>query len=308
MQNSNVAIYNKMRNDFFAKFHKIIIPEISRFENERKMMLFLAIFISLILLIIGTAFVIFIMTGKMGIDEQKFMAKIPCFIYAIAIAIPLFIKKIFEQRLKDKVMPVVCGCFEKLKWNCNMYFESGVLRRFTGESYDDMFKGSYKDVAFDIVECSLYRGTRKQKTNIFSGVIVVLNMNKNFTCHTVIKPNTIEKQSPLKKLRHTELEDIEFNKKFDVYTNDEVEARYLITPSFMERLKNIKTVFTASKVSCAFYEKQLVVALSTSQDLFSIGSLIKPVTDEKQFTKMFEEILSIIKLIDHFKLNEKTGL
>ena len=99
-----------------------------------------------------------------------------------------------------------------------------------------------------------------------------------------------------------------FKKKFDVFTDDEVEARYLITPSFMERLNNMKTAFSADRVSCAFYDKYLLVGLHTSKDLFSIGSLKEPVNDGKQFFTMFEEILSIIKLIDHFKLNQKIGL
>ena len=133
-------------------------------------------------------------------------------------------------------------------------------------------------------------------------------MNKNFTGHTVIKPNSLMHITPSKALRHTELEDIQFEKKFDVFTVDEVEARYLITPSFMERLNEMKVAFTTDKVSCAFYEKYLFVALSTSKDLFSICSLFKKIDDPKQFFTMFEEILSIIKLIDHFKLNQKIGL
>lgn len=99
-----------------------------------------------------------------------------------------------------------------------------------------------------------------------------------------------------------------FEKKFDVFTDDEVEARYLITPSFMERLNNMKTAFEAYAISCAFYDKYLLVGLSTRKDLFSIGDLKKPVNDGKQFFTMFEEILSIIKLIDHFKLDQKIGL
>ena len=133
-------------------------------------------------------------------------------------------------------------------------------------------------------------------------------MNKKFSGHTVIKPNSLIHSSPSSKLHFTELEDSEFNKKFDVYTNDEVDARYLITPAFLERLKRMKTAFNASRVSCAFYEDYLIIALSTLKDIFSICSLIKPIDDRKQYIQMYDEIISIIKLIDHFKLNQKTGL
>ena len=38
------------------------------------------------------------------------------------------------------------------------------------------------------------------------------------------------------------LEDIYFNKQFNVYSDDEVETRYLLTTAFMERLSNLKKV------------------------------------------------------------------
>lgn len=76
----------------------------------------------------------------------------------------------------------------------------------------------------------------------------------------------------------------------------------------MERLNNMKLAFQADKVSCAFYQNQLLIGLHTKKDLFSLCSLFKPVDDANQYYQMFEEILSIIKLIDYFKLNQKTGL
>ena len=142
---------------------------------------------------------------------------------------------------------------------------------------------------------------------MFSGVIIKLDINKQFSGNTVIRPNSIGHFSPSPHLRHTILEDLNFEKKFDVYTNDEVEARYLITPSFMERLNNMKTVFEACSVSCAFYENYLLIGLNTC-DLFSIGNLNVPLDDANQYFKMYDEILSIMKLIDHFKLDQKTGL
>lgn len=36
------------------------------------------------------------------------------------------------------------------------------------------------------------------------------------------------------------LEDINFSKNFDVYSEDEVEARYLLTPTFIEKFLKLK--------------------------------------------------------------------
>ena len=48
--------------------------------------------------------------------------------------------------------------------------------------------------------------------------------------------------------------------------------------------------------------------MDVRRDMFKIGSLFKKVNDEKAFMKMYEELESIIKLIDHFKLDQKIGL
>ena len=211
-------------------------------------------------------------------------------------------------------MPTVCNSFPKLSWVPGLYLDftmlknSFLLNNYDSFESDDIFKGQFKDVNFDIIESEFTSGSGKNRATIFKGVIIKLDMNKNFTGNTVIRPNTLLHSSPSPILKHTELEDIDFEKKFDVFTDDEVEARYLITPSFMERLNEMQVAFKADKVSCAFYNKYLFVALHTSKDLFSICSLFKRVDDPKQFFTMFEEILSIIKLIDHFKLDQKIGL
>ena len=133
-------------------------------------------------------------------------------------------------------------------------------------------------------------------------------MNKKFNSHTVIKPNMLGRFLANSELKHTVLEDTEFEKKYDVLTNNEVEARYLLTPSFMERLKNIQMSFMAYSTECAFYQDKLIIAIDNLQDKFHVGSIWKPLTDERQYFQMYEEIESIIKLIDHFKLDQKIGL
>ena len=66
--------------------------------------------------------------------------------------------------------------------------------------------------------------------------------------------------------------------------------------------------FMAYSTECAFYQDKLIIAIDNLQDKFHVGSIWKPLTDERQYFQMYEEIESIIKLIDHFKLDQKIGL
>lgn len=117
---------------------------------------------------------------------------------------------------------------------------------------------------------------------------------------------TIEKNN--EPLDEVLLEDPKFAKRFNVYSSDQVEARYLVTPAFMERMQNLQTAFGTKNVKCSFFEDKIMFAISTDRDLFEIGDLFTPMADPKQIYKFREELLSIYKMIEYFKLNEKTGL
>lgn len=49
-------------------------------------------------------------------------------------------------------------------------------------------------------------------------------------------------------------------------------------------------------------------AISTNKNLFEIGNLFKRLDDPKQMETFFNELASIMALVDLFKLDEKTGL
>ena len=301
--------YSQMRKEFQEAFFKKISPGLSKYESERLRQFGYTRAVKIAALII--ILVLVFLTKQIDIG-------LILFICCIAGAVCFGLKKKFENEIKQKIMPYVCKCLGDLKWKyaqCSfeqLLCKSGIIDRYNRVGYDDSFTGIYKDINYEICETSFYykTGTGKNSSTrtVFKGVMIKLDMNKSFTGNTVIRPDTLKHASPAANLKHTTLEDVVFEKKFDVFTDDEVEARYLITPSFMERLNNMKTAFSADRVSCAFYDKYLLVGLHTSKDLFSICSLKEPVNDGKQFFTMFEEILSIIKLIDHFKLNQKIGL
>jgi len=114
-----------------------------------------------------------------------------------------------------------------------------------------------------------------------------------------------EKDEPLNKIN---LEDPKFSKRFNVYSSDEVEARYLVTPLFMELLDNLKTAFNSKTIKCSFFDDNLMIAISTKKDVFEIGDLSIPCDNPKFILQFWRELSSIYKMVEYFKLNEKTHL
>ncbi len=301
--------YAKMRNNFEEKYFNEVVPALEVFEDERKNSFTLALLSAIPLILIGIVSSFFVYKYKNGL-------KLSITLIILGIGAYHVIKKNFENKLKEKVMPTICSCFENLIWtkippnsmDDGIYKRINLIPDYNTIESDDCFKGSYNDTGYSIEEFHAIRGYGKNRSIVFKGAVVTIKMHKSFSGRTVIASNSLFHHSPSKDLHHTELEDIEFEKRFDVYTDDDVEARYLITPSLMERLNNMKLAFNAETISVAFNNAKIYIALHTGKDLFSIGSLKKQVCDYEQFKTMFEEIYSIVRLIDYFKLDQKTGL
>lgn len=322
----NSKVYNQMRIDFCNKFTKTIKPQLQDYENERKKYHLYAIAgVFLCSFLFASPFLIAVFAPKSRLIQEPFWLNFLSILAVIGLFGLLklypYIKKTFEISIKQKIMPIICQSFINLHWrngfysDVTLFFHSNLIE-YSNAKFDDIFNGEYKNIKYEIIEGDFVSGTGRNAYRVFKGCIVKIDLNKDVGTHTLIKPRVIFKKDSLLghnvyenfKLKHTQLEDVVFNKNYDVYTDNEIEARYLITPSFMERLNNIKLSFKAENIHCAFYENNLLIGISTKQDLFSLFSLSKPIDEPKQFFYMFEEILSIIKLIDYFKLDEHTGL
>lgn len=303
----DIAAYKR---NFYNKYHTVLVPALSKYEDERKKKLKKSVVYSVLYILLGLLIIYFEWKGSRNADFRTsvFYLLTGIFYYSI-------IKKKFEKNLKLRIMNVVSSCFGNMSWQPSYpdtksqdFVLAGVFPGYTTSHIDDVFTGSYKNVNIDVVEGRYMTGIGKNGTTVFGGVTIKLDMNKKFKGHTLLWVNNFFHVSPVAGLRHTELEDVGFEKRYDVYTDDEVEARYILTPVFMERLRDIKVAFNCQDVRCAFHNDKLIIAMSTTQDLFSIGSLIKPNSDPEQFQELCEQFLSILRLIEHLKLDKKAML
>ena len=300
----------EFKRNFYEKYHTVLVPAIKNFENERKWKLFWAIFWTVVLISAGIAYFWFII--KYNIKSSK--AQDPGFMLLIlGISAYWIFKKKFEVSIKLKIMHVVSSCFGNMVWSLSYpsrkaekFVEAGLFPSFSKMYVDERFSGTYKGVPIDIVEAS-YSSSDKY-IPVFDGLCIKLDMNKNFKGHTILMEDTILHTSPRSHLRHTELEDVNFEKRYDVFTDDEIEARYILTPTFMEKLTGIKMAFYCKSIRCAFYQGEILIAMKPTTDLFSIGSLFRPVADTRQFQNLCNQFCSVLSLIDYLKLNEQAIL
>ncbi len=145
----------------------------------------------------------------------------------------------------------------------------------------------------------------------FKGLIVRFELNKQTEGHTIILENNEEnlflKFFADNNFEKVELEDVEFSKKFSVYSTNQIEARYMLTSAMMERLLNLKQTFKSKYIRASFVGDELVLAIQSDKDLFRLAGFWTE-TNSKVYQTMFLELISILKITDALNLQSNTGL
>ena len=107
-------------------------------------------------------------------------------------------------------------------------------------------------------------------------------------------------------MKRVYLEDVKFDKKFKVYSTDQVESRYLLTTAFIDRYRNLQTAFKVKNIRCSIFKNKIMFVIPTEKDCFELASVYRPIG--KELKVFYDQVKSIHDMIDYFKLNEKTGL
>ncbi len=304
------------KSNYTHVYHKEVVPLLVPYEKERRktksIFNFLIVIVLILFALLGLSF--------LGIFGESFERPPVLFLFMAPIAICIFcmscMTKNFENKLKAGIMPKLMKAFGDFVWTSAEVIDKYTLKdtkifsRFDYKDNDDSFFGTYKGLTININETELYYYTkdskgRRQKNTEFKGVVVEIDVKKPFKGHTIIRNRGFFNDRAYQEVK---LEDPEFSKLYYVDANDQIESRYLLTPSFMERYKHIKTAFGGSSIQGSFKDNKLILAISTYRDLFKLGNLSRPVSDTKQFTALLNEFISILAIVDELKLNQNIGL
>jgi len=153
-----------------------------------------------------------------------------------------------------------------------------------------------------------------QKILLFSLFVVAFLMAGSFTKNPafmffgLILLVIIILELKYQKMQKVFLEDSVIKSICDVYSTDQVEGRYLLTPTFVERYKNLQKIFDNKKIRCSFYDNKVMFAIPTTKNYFEVENIENLNNDLTSLCKFYDEITTILELIDYFKLDEKTNI
>lgn len=232
-------------------------------------------------------------------------------------------KREYAKAYKTDILPQIARLFGNLAYQAdgkipmNDLDPSRIIPSHHRYKSEDYFSGVYKGIKITLSEIHLERrqrsGKRTTYTTVFKGLAVLVAMpREKFHGHTVLMENVsgfgkwFQKQST--GLKHADLVDPEFEKAFDVFTSDQVEARYLVDPAMIENLKAMRDVYDAKTFSAAYYKNQVLVLLPSHHNYFEPANIQVPATDPQTIISMKEELGHVLSLVDRLDVYDAVSL
>jgi hypothetical protein len=148
---------------------------------------------------------------------------------------------------------------------------------------------------------------------LFQGVMFIADFNKNFSGHTYVRANRSQKylgqighfleKHKLGSDQFVELENPDFEKEFAVYTNNQVEARYILSPALIESLLKLKQR-CSTETQYSFHDSTITVTIENSSALFT-PNFKTPATNNQQLDLISNQLYFFLSIVNDLNLNTR---
>ena len=144
-------------------------------------------------------------------------------------------------------------------------------------------------------------GVRYYWVDIFKGFLFIADFHKEFQGETTVLRDSFFKIKM--GASRVKMENPDFEKVFDVFSTNQIEARYLITPSMMERMLKLDSNFKKG-VTISFRNSTILVAIPDSKNRFE-ADVWSSLNDMSILKSDFEVLQSLLEIVDELNLNTR---
>jgi hypothetical protein len=223
----------------------------------------------------------------------------------------------YAKAYKLEILPSLAKLFGNFTYNVDGKIPvwemrpSKILPKHDKYESEDYFSGEYLGVGIRFSEIDLKEKRRNKNStyyvSVFKGLAVLLDMkSKRFLGHTILDHNKGKISEWFRErtlgLKRANLVDPAFEDRFDVYTNDQVEARYLVDPVMMERLNGMYEEYEGNKMAAAFFDSKMLILIASKHNYFEPAQLEVPATDPRSVLSMKKELGEILSIVERLEL------
>lgn len=164
----------------------------------------------------------------------------------------------------------------------------GLLPSFDRSDFEDRWHGTLEGHDFDLYECHLeeQRGSGKNRrwVTVFRGPIIRMGFGRRFHSTTLLERAGKHRKwlglggaSDHVSFEGHRLDRVDqvhpaFGETFALYSDDQVEARVLVHPTYVEHLLRLESAFEARELRALFSRGEVIIAIEAG-DLFESGGM-----------------------------------
>ncbi len=177
-----------------------------------------------------------------------------------------------------------------------------VTAKYDRSEFEDQISGTAHGAKFLLHEAHLEKkeGTGKNRRLVtkFRGQLLAIEFHQKFLGRTIVLRDKGWLQRKKKgDMKRVGLVDPVFEKIFEAYGTDQVEARYLLTPTFMQRLVDLEHSVNGANIRFGFDGGLLLIAVETA-NRYEAGSMFEPLIETSRTQIILDEIGAIYDVID----------
>ena len=243
-------------------------------------------------------------------------------IVIVVISVIIFItcinnkSKIFSSFYKEEVVNEIIHAFcSNATYSPNdgvgedLFKNSGLFTSQESSHAEDLIEGCLGKTSFICSEVhaeerkarSTKNGVQYYWEDIFKGFLFIADFHKDFQGETTVLRDSFFKIKM--GASRVKMESPDFEKVFDVFSTNQIEARYLITPSMMERMLKLDSNFKKG-ITISFRNSTILVAIPDSKNRFE-ADVWSSLNDMSILKSDFAVLQSLLEIVDELNLNTR---
>ena len=184
-------------------------------------------------------------------------------------------------------------------------FKRNQVDRFNSE---DQFSGTHGKTKFRFSEVHVEQESGNSDggssyTTVFQGIFMIADFNKSLKGTTrVIQESDNFLKKIVNRKTQVSLEYPDFENIFNTYSDDQIEARYILSTAMMERILNLQAKWK-EELRISFIRDHVFIAINHKVNLFEPN--MKQEINQDQLKRIHEEVEMCLEIIDTLDLNTR---
>jgi len=313
----------KSKSELTDYYYKSLYPVLKDLDKDRKELRSRIISIGFIYTIIFGLITFTIFSYVESMDIVYFFGFA---FFAVGGFIYKFLVKDYISEFKNKIIaPLIDALDEELTYHKDLHISELLFNRSKLFSHPDRYSGNdlvKGEVLNTKIRFSDFHAEKRHRNSkgrdswstIFKGLFVVAEFNKNFIGQTVVLPDTAQstfgdlighwlQSKNITRGELVKMDDPEFEKRFVVYSDDQIEARYILSHSIMKKLVIFEKKF-GHPVHISFVRDHIHIAINYNKDMFE-PSVFSSLLEYKTAMEYVDTLHLVTGIIGELKLNEK---